>query len=102
MLTGSKFFLRGGFTSVFSFALRDGVIADGNFILEETKESRPPSDADPSETEILQLLKVTVKVILIFGSFHKMFHKSYYSNLELVCININCEFCSYLNPSASL
>ena len=86
----------------FSFPLHDGVIADVNFILEETKESRPPSDADPGETEILQLLKVTVKVILIFGSFHKMFHKSYYSNLELVCININCEFCSYLNPSAPL
>ena len=41
--------------SVFSFALRDGVIADGNFILKETKESRPPSDADPGETDILQL-----------------------------------------------
>ena len=51
---------------------------------------------------MVQLLKVTVKVILILGSFHKMFHKSYYSNLELVCININCEFCSYLNPSVSL
>ena len=38
MLTSSKFFLPGDFTSVFSFALRDGVIADGNFILEETKE----------------------------------------------------------------
>ena len=50
----------------FSFPLHDGVIADVNFILEETKESRPPSDADPGETEILQLLKVTVKVILIF------------------------------------
>ena len=102
MLTSSKFFLPGDFTSIFSFALRDGVIADGNFILEETKESRPPTDADPGETEILQLLKVTVKVILIFGSFHKMFLKSYYSNLELVCININGEFCSYLNPSAPL
>ena len=33
---------------VFSFALHDG-----NSILEETKESRPPSNADPSETEIL-------------------------------------------------
>ena len=32
----------------------DGIIADSNFILEETKESRPPSDADRGETEILQ------------------------------------------------
>ena len=47
---------------------------------------------------MIQLLKLTVKVIMIFGSFHKMFHKSYYRNHELVCININCEFCSYLNP----
>ena len=38
MLTSSKFFLPGDFTSVLSFALRDCVIADGNFILEETKE----------------------------------------------------------------
>ena len=38
MLTSSKFFLPGDFTSVFSFALRDGIIADGNFILEKTKE----------------------------------------------------------------
>ena len=37
-MTSSKFFLPDDFTSVFSFALRDGVIADGNFILEETKE----------------------------------------------------------------
>ena len=51
---------------------------------------------------MIQLLKVTVKVIMIFGSFHKMFHKSYYSNPEFVSMNINCEFCSYLNPSASL
>ena len=43
------------FTSVFSFALCDGGIADGNLILEETKESRPPSDANPGETQILQL-----------------------------------------------
>ena len=43
------------FASVFSFALCDGGIADGNLILEETKESRPPSDADPGETEIIQL-----------------------------------------------
>ena len=42
---------------------------------------------------MIQLLKVTVKVMMIFGSFHKMFHKSYYRNLELVCINI-----SYWNP----
>ena len=55
MLTNGKFFLPGDFTSVFSFALRDGGIADSNFILEETQESRPPSDADPGETEILQL-----------------------------------------------
>ena len=55
MLTNSKFFLPGDFTSVFSFALRDGGIGDSNFILEETQESRPPSDADPGETEILQL-----------------------------------------------
>ena len=55
MLTGSKFFLRDDFTSVFSFALPDSGIADGNFILEETKESKPPSDADPGETEILHL-----------------------------------------------
>ena len=38
MLTSSKFFLPGDFTSVFSFDLRDGVIAGGNFMLEETKE----------------------------------------------------------------
>ena len=50
LLTSSNFF-----TSVFSFALCDGGIADGNLILEETKESRPPSDADPGETEIIQL-----------------------------------------------
>ena len=55
MLTYSNFFLSVHFTSVFSFALRDGGIADGNFILEETQESRPQSDADPGETEILQL-----------------------------------------------
>ena len=55
MLTNSKFFLPGDFTSVFSFALCDGGIGDSNFILEETQESRPPSDADPGETEILQL-----------------------------------------------
>ena len=54
-MTNSKFFLPGDFTSVFSFALRDGGIGDSNFILEETQESRPPSDADPGETEILQL-----------------------------------------------
>ena len=100
--------------------MRDGVIADGNFILEETKEEEAciatPVEASaeeeaaavassiglPQTLNMIQLLKVTVKVILIFGSFHKMFHKSYYSNLELVCININCEFCSYLNPSVSL
>lgn len=43
------------FASVFSLALCDGGIADGTLILEETKESRPPIDADPGETEILQL-----------------------------------------------
>ena len=32
LLTNSKFFLPGDFTSVFSFALRDGGIADGNFV----------------------------------------------------------------------
>ena len=55
MLTSSEIFLPDDFTSVFSFALPDSGIADGNFILEETKESRPPSDADPGETEILHL-----------------------------------------------
>ena len=55
LLTSSKFFLPGEFTSVFSFALHDGGIADGNFILEDTKESGPPGDADPSQTEIFQL-----------------------------------------------
>ena len=54
------------------------------------------------QTIMIQLLKVTVKVIMLFGSFHRMFHKLYYSITELVCINIKCEFCSYLNPSASL
>ena len=38
MLTSSKFFLPGDCTSVFSFSLRDSVIADSNCILEETKE----------------------------------------------------------------
>ena len=32
LLTNSKFFLSGDFTSVFSFALHDGGIADGNFV----------------------------------------------------------------------
>ena len=32
LLTNSKFFLPGDFMSVFSFALRDGGIADGNFV----------------------------------------------------------------------
>ena len=31
LLTNSKFFLPGDFMSVFSFALRDGGIADSNF-----------------------------------------------------------------------
>ena len=51
---------------------------------------------------MIQLLKVAVKVIMIFDSFHKMLHKSHYSNPEFVCMNINREFCSYLNQSASL
>ena len=49
----------------FSFALRDGVVADGNFILKETKESRPPSDADPGEKksywEIVNIIIVNKK-----------------------------------------
>ena len=49
MLTSSKFFLPGDFTSVFSFALRDGVIADGNFILEETKEEEACIATTPVE-----------------------------------------------------
>ena len=41
---------------------------------------------------MIQLLKVTVKVIMIYGNFYKMSHKSYYSNPEFVSMNINCEF----------
>ena len=57
-----------------SFALCEGGIADGNLILEETKESRPPSDANPGETQILQLQSqqetgIVCFFILYFFSF---------------------------------
>ena len=70
MLTSSTFFLPDDFTSVFSFALPDSGIADGNFILEETKESRPPSDADPGETEILHLQSQQETGIVCFFHYH--------------------------------
>ena len=72
MLTSSKFFLPDDFTSVFSFALPDSGIADGNFILEETKESRPPSDADPGENEILHLQSQQETGIVCFFFFNML------------------------------
>ena len=73
-MTNSKFFLPGDFTSVFSFALRDGGIGDSNFILEETQESRPPSDADPGETEILQLQSQQETGIVFFFRYAENSH----------------------------